>query len=104
MKKALSVILAVVLSLTVFSLPFTAFAEDTAFITKEPTVHICGNGNWIFDKDENVLWDGGVDVLPTLSPEISGIVKKLALALTTGKWDEYCDALVNAIAPRVFSR
>lgn len=99
MKKLLSVFMALLIISAVFVPALTASAAEAEFRTEVPTIHICGNGNWIFDKDNNVVWDGGVDVLPSLTPELPGIIGKLTLALATGAWDDYCDALVDAIAP-----
>ncbi len=98
MKKAISVIIAIVMLFMIFS-PAVIAAEE-----EYPIIYVAGTRNPLYaDKNnpsqENRIWKIGVDVGAVVKEAIGPCLKELAAGVITNNYDAYCDELINTVVP-----
>ena len=93
MRKALSVILCVIM---MFSMAVPAFAAE-----KVVTIYIAGRGTAdLLDAEGNLLTNqSNIDRVSYIKDAAPAVVDQLAIALMTGRYDGYIQSLVDAFAP-----
>lgn len=102
MKRILSAVLAVLLLISCLVPAFAAEEESAVPSTKYPTVYIHGQGNALYAKDENgqekQIYDLDIDT-DALLEQINTLHKPFAKGVTTGDWDDWCDAFCDIVCP-----
>ncbi len=99
MKKIISLMLAVLMIFTV-AMPM-AYAFDSQ-MQDIPVIMVPGTSNaWVYDKDGNRIIPDDTEITDVLKDKevIGPILKELALAMVTDKWEAYADSIYNAMAP-----
>ena len=93
MKKVISFILCVIM---LFSMAVPAFAAE-----KVVTIYIAGRGTAdLYDAEENLLTNqSNIDRMAYIKASAPPVLEQLTIALATGNYDGYIDALVDAFAP-----
>ena len=104
-KKALSLLLCIVMLMSVFSLAITAFADDgKCDCGINPVVYIKGRTNIYKDPslgtDSENMAEMNFTELTDKIPEIAlELVTTLGAGFLTDDWDAYCDAVFEVVAP-----
>ena len=95
-RKLLSVVLTVVMLISVAAPCFTASAVST--VQDLPVVYIRGRGTALFTKDGEKIYPFDQSPQDMIKEKAGPVMKELAAALITDKWDSYCDSLVDAVS------
>ena len=107
MKKILSVVLATLMLVSVFTAAFSASAfsaydEMTLGISDIPNIWIRGQGQDIFDENGGVIYSDGIfdgEEGVSASDAISECMPLLLDAVTKGDWDAYNEKVLSIIEP-----
>ncbi len=100
--KAVSLVVSVVLLLSCISAVFGVAAEEVTGLCncgKVPVIYITGRQTVWNDPSAPDRYPVPNDTTDTIIEAAKPVLPILAKAMVTKKWDEYCDALVNAVIP-----